>query len=82
MADSRFESVEVDQFIDLKKNDNTKRKTSSDVALFQRFLKEIHDIDEDLEKIEPELLNKSKTTTVVKPTKRKYAFIESDSDEE
>ena len=57
MADPRFESVEVDQFIDLKKNDNTKRKTSSDVALFQRFLKEIHDIDEDLEEIEPELLN-------------------------
>ena len=57
MAHSRFESVEVDQFIDLKKNYNTKRKTSSDVALFQRFLKEIHDIDEDLKETEPELLN-------------------------
>ena len=49
MAESRFVPVNVDCFIEEKKNDNTKRKTESDLRLFKQFLKEVHDIEVDLE---------------------------------
>ena len=61
MADSRFVPVNVDCFIEEKKNDNTKRKTESDLRLFKQFLKEVHDIEVDLEAIKPERLDEYMT---------------------
>ena len=57
MADSRFVPVNVDCFIEEKKNDNTKRKTESDLRLFKQFLKEVHDIEVDIEAMKPERLD-------------------------
>ena len=54
MADSRFVPVNVDCFIKEKKNDNTKRKTESDLWLFKQFLKEVK---VELEAIELERLD-------------------------
>ena len=57
MADSRFVPVNVDCFIEEKKNDKSKRKTESDLRLFKQFLKDLHDIEVDLEAIKPERLD-------------------------
>ena len=57
MADSRLVPVNVDCFIEEKKNDNTERKTESDLRLFKQFLKEVHDIEVDLEAIKLERLD-------------------------
>ena len=60
MADSRFVPVNVDCFIEEKKNDNSKQKTESDLRLYKHFLKEVHDIEVDLEALKPERLDEYK----------------------
>ncbi|XP_028413918.1 uncharacterized protein LOC114536765 [Dendronephthya gigantea] len=78
MADSsssRFVAVNVDCFIEEKKNDNTKRKTESDLRLFRQYLKQVHDTEEDLETIEPERLDAYMAeffVAVRKPNGRQY----------
>ena len=57
MADSRFVPVNVDCFIQEKKNYKKKGKTDSDLRLFKQFLKDVHDIELDLEAIKPQRLD-------------------------